>query len=229
MLLYHPLGLGDHIVCNGIVREYATHYEKLGLFCFQQYKASVAHMYTDLPNVHIEAIRSQREIPWFRLTHFLQGVRYDMQKTIGVIDPESGVQYQHQIYRSAGVPIEKLWDNFLIPRNTEQENRLFTALVPNAEPYQFIHDDSRFPMDTHRLSATLTPIRPRKELTDNIGDYCALIEKASEVHVIDSSFMFLVDCLPYHNPNQKLFVHRYTRPNTAWTLPILKKQWTILD
>jgi hypothetical protein len=66
-------------------------------------------------------------------------------------------------------------------------------------------------------------------LTDNLFDFCDVIEKAEEIHVIDSSFMFLIDCLPYEAPNQKLFVHRYARPNAAWNLPILKKPWVILN
>jgi hypothetical protein len=70
-------------------------------------------------------------------------------------------------------------------------------------------------------------VRPLKALTNNVFDYCTLIERAEEIHVVDSAFMFLVDNLSYSNPRQKLFVHRYARQNPPWNMPVLKKPWTI--
>jgi hypothetical protein len=40
--------------------------------------------------------------------------------------------------------------------------------------------------------------------------------------------MYLTDLLDYKNPNQKLFIHRYARPNTPWNMPELRKNWNIL-
>jgi hypothetical protein len=70
--------------------------------------------------------------------------------------------------------------------------------------------------------------QPDISITNNMFDYCSIIEHAKEIHVIDSSFMFLVDCLLKDIPDNKLYIHRYARQNNFWQLPILRKKWTIL-
>lgn len=227
VLLYHPLGLGDHIICNAIVREYAKTHTRVGLFCFAQNYTSVSFMYRDLSNVRVHAIRSQKEIFWFRYKHWLRGTRYDSFKTIGVMNAESGVIFERQFYQSAGVNFDKKWSGFHFERDTAREETLF-AKLPTQAPYIFLHDDARFPADQSRIGTGKTVVRPAKDLTDNIFDYSLVLERADELHVIDSSFMFLIDCLPYKNPSQKLFIHRYIRENAPWNLPILQKNWQVL-
>ena len=230
VLLYHPLGLGDHIACSGIVREYAKRYTQVGLFCFAVNRVSVEFLYRDLSNVHVEVIRSHRDaarLIW-RNRLRLAPRHYDLLQPVGTISVEDGVQYERQFYQMAGVPFNALWESFYVERDSAREQALFDKLDPGA-PYIFVHDDARFPADMTHIPTGMPVVRPAKDLTDNIFDYCAIIERAAELHVIDSSFMFLADCLPYHHAAQKLVIHRYTRPNVPWNLPILKKPWTILN
>ena len=108
--------------------------------------------------------------------------------------------------------------------------RDFFVRVAGDGPYIFIHDDAVYgsSIDDTKLANARKVVRPQKGLTDNIFDYCTLLERAEEIHVVDSVFMFLVDMLSYTNSRQKLFVHRYARQNPPWNLPVLKKAWTIL-
>ena len=60
-----------------------------------------------------------------------------------------------------------------------------------------------------------------------------VIEKAAEIHVIDSSFLSLIDCLQYENKSQKLYFHKYAREygkqkNNEWVYPVLRKDWQII-
>ena len=48
LLIYHHLGLGDHIICNGLIREYAKRFDTVKLFCKPQNVQTVLHMYDDL-------------------------------------------------------------------------------------------------------------------------------------------------------------------------------------
>ena len=48
-------------------------------------------------------------------------------------------------------------------------------------------------------------VRPIKGITDNIFDYCYLMEKSFESHFIDSSFRLIFDCMSLRNSN--LFYH----------------------
>lgn len=229
VLLNHPLGLGDHIACNGLVREYCKKYGRIGLFCSPNNEPSVSFMYRDLHNLKLHSIRSHREAAKFiwRNRLRLSDVRYDKVLQVGSFDPESGVKYERQFYNSAGLPLETLWDSFFVERDTEREQAL-SKKIGTQGFYIFLHDDSRFPIIPDKIHSNFTVVRPDQHLTNNIFDYCDVLEHAEEIHVIDSSFMFLVDCLSYANPRQRLFVHRYARENMEWNLPILKKNWHII-
>lgn len=222
--------LGDTLICNGIVREYCKKYDRVGIFCIPQYYASVSFMFRDLKNLHIEVVRNHRRKQYFRwLNRFRIGNhRYDDIKNIQN-DPETGIIAERQFYASAGVPHEKKWSSFSVERDLSREHD-FLVRVAGTEPYLFIHDDAVYgsSIDQAKITNTHKIVRPQRTLTNNIFDYCTLLEQAEEIHVVDSVFMFLVDSLPYKNPHQKLFVHRYARKNPPWHMPVLKKDWTIL-
>lgn len=233
ILLYHHLGLGDHFMCHGIVREYAKKYTRVALFSKPQNYASVSFMFRDLENIRIINVKNdEAAYKFIFLNKFKIGkYKYNEVKIIGheFLDKTSGVPIELQFYKLAGINLTKKWGSFFIERDTTREKALLarTSLVGE---YAFIHDDPsrNFIIDRKYVNQSCTFFTPNKNLTNNIFDYCSLIENASEIHVIDSSFMFLIDCLPYSNPNQKLFVHRYSRENPKWQLPILKKNWDIV-
>jgi hypothetical protein len=229
ILLYHNFGLGDHILMSPIVREYSKQFGRIGLFCQPQNYASVAFLFRDLSNLTIHQVPSHTAVKQFRMRNCFPWSKnhYRLFKHVKAFDIESSVRIEKQYYKNAGVAYEKKWGGFALSRDKAREDALLQKLNP-AEPFAFIHDDARYLIDASRLPK-LPLARPVVGVTDNIFDYCGFIEKASEVHVIDSSFMFLIDALPYKNPAQKLVVHRYARPNPEWILPVLKKPWTILN
>lgn len=225
---YHQ-GLGDQIICSGAVREYCKKYTRVGIYCFPRNYPSISFMYRDLTNLRIHVVNSYAEKYRFRFFNVFRfgNDHYDTVRIIDSYDQESGLLFERQIYTAAGVDLEKKWENFFVVRDSEREKTLFKK-ARLSTPYIFVHDDARYPLDPTRISSPLPLFRPDPKLTDNMFDYCGIIEHANEIHVIDSSFMFLVDCLPYMNPHQKLFVHRYARSNTPCQMPLLKKNWVIL-
>ena len=231
ILIDHSNKLGDNFMFNGIVREYCRRYDRVGIFCMPQYYASVSFMYRDLKNLQIEISKNHRQKQYLAFLYRLGiGKRhYDEIKSI-YSDQETGIVCERQLYALAGVDFGKKWSSFRIDRDKERELSLFKKIVP-FEPYAFIHDDAIYKscIDDARITSTLPRGRVEKNLTNNALDYCLAIERAAEIHVVDSAFMFLIDCLPYSNPAQKLFVHRYARTNPRWNLPVLKKPWTILS
>lgn len=222
-------GLGDQILCHGIVREYCKTYDRVGIFCLPRNYPTVSFMYRDLLNLNIHVVPSYAAKARFRFLNFFRfgENRYAVVRYIGAYDQESGILFERQVYGAAGVALEKKWSNFSVVRDTKRELALLekTGL---SQPYLFIHDDNRYPLDPKKIASSLPVFRPQVSLTDNMFDYCTIMERADEIHVIDSSFMFLIDCLPYTNPAQKLFVHRYARLNTPCQMPLLKKKWVIL-
>ena len=70
--------------------------------------------------------------------------------------------------------------------------------------YVFIHDDSSrgFIIDDDLvINNNLRIIRPSIGFTDNVFDYCYLMENSFESHFIDSSFRLIFDSLKLRNTN----------------------------
>ena len=44
--IYHHLGLGDHIICNGLVRFLQKKHNQVSLFCYQHNIENVSFMYS---------------------------------------------------------------------------------------------------------------------------------------------------------------------------------------
>lgn len=222
-------GLGDEILCNGLVRELCKQYDRVGIFTLKRSYPTVAFMYRDLRNLRIHVPRSRREITWFPFFNAFRFGKnhYDAVRIMGEIDLECNVRFDRQYYKLAGVDFNKKWDSFFIERDLAREDALLKKTGITG-PYQFVHDDNRFLLDRTRISTTLPVLEPTKELSDNVFDFCTAIERAAEIHVVDSSFINLIDLLPYKNSTQRLYKHQYARTNPPWHSPLMKKPWTIL-
>lgn len=232
IILLHHLGLGDHFICHGIVREYAKRYERVLIFAKAANHESVCFMFRDLPHVSVRKVTTDQEAERImRLNRFMIGrKRYDKVKKIGFGDlKESSGNFEKQFYTLAEVPLNKIWDSFHIARDQDREQRLFDRHAPKSK-YAFLHEDAGrgYAIDRKKVDPSLTIFSPDKNMSTNICDYISTIQRAEEIHVIDSSFMFMIDCLKYDAAGQKLFIHRYARSNPEWQLPILKKNWIIL-
>jgi len=232
VLVYLHLGLGDHLMCHGIIREYAKKYSRVALFALPHNYESVAFMFRDLPNVEIikaDDAGARKFIEENKTK--AAGERFDEVKIIGFefLDRASGIPVEKQFYKIAGVPFEKKWDSFYVERDLAKEQALFDKIAPKSD-YIFLHEDASrgYGVNRKRVRSDLPIIVADPKVAPNMFDYCTIIERAKEIHVFDSSFMFLVDCLQYSAPDQKLFIHRYARSNPTWKLPIMKKDWHIL-
>ncbi len=229
VLLFHHLGLGDHIMCHGIVREYCKKYDRVAIFSYPHNYSSVSFMFRDIPNLTI--LQGDIEFARACIAKNTLDRKYDEVKILGFenLNRTDGVPLEKQFYDLAGLPITKKWESFYVQRDFKKEKELSDRVALKGD-YAFVHEDAgrKYLIKRKYIGKECAVFLPSAVLTDNIFDYCTIIEKAKEIHVIDSSFMFLIDCLAYENPKQKLYVHRYSRENNEWQLPILKKDWYIL-
>jgi hypothetical protein len=53
LYIWHHMGLGDYITCNGIVRFYAKQYNKIYLFVKKRYEENIKYLYRDLSNLEL--------------------------------------------------------------------------------------------------------------------------------------------------------------------------------
>ena len=239
ILVYHHLGLGDHIICHGIIRELYKRCSCLHLFCKQHNVDTVKKMYADLANLHIITADDNIANEYINRS----GCIYDEVIKIGFSLNQSE-SFEKQFYRMVGVDFNKKWDSFKIPYNYGfvgiSINRLFNYLsLP--EKYIFVHDDDRFKINYDLIKSKKYMVRAqdiprgrssvftqRDVVANSLTDYIKILTNAQELHVIDSAFLFLIDCLDYDYSHQKLYIHRYARQNPDWCLPTLRKPWVIL-
>jgi len=213
--IYHHLGLGDHFICNGLVRELIKDKEEPYLFVKHHNLETVSQMYEDT-NLQFASVKEDNDV----LNYCRKGVS-GMQ--VGFGDLTQHDAFDKQFYRLAGVPFEKRWTSFKINRHKKKENSLIYGLnLP--EKFALVHEDESrgYVIDRNKINLPIVKIRPIQGFT--MIDWLGVAELAEEIHVIDSSFMFLLDSVETNVP---LYIHRYSRQNPDWQLPTLKKNWII--
>lgn len=217
--VHHHLGLGDHILCHALVVHLAEPHESVGLFVKRAYLESVRFMYRDEPRLRFFAVRDDREVAAFlRAWPQRPCIRIGFEQ----LDIR-GRSFAESFYRQAGLDYALRW-NSAVRRDPQRERALQRALGGPAGPYVFLHDDPArgYVIDHRRLPQGLPIVRPRPGLTDNIFDYALVMERAQEIHCMDSSFRHVVDTLGLAGP--RLFLHLYAKGvDVPSRLP-----WTVL-
>lgn len=221
LIVYHHLGLGDHFICNGLVREWAAKYDNVSLFCKSQNAETVAQMYGDL---NICLLVGDDEFAH----RFLRG----KDKTEGLdilavgfdrLNPTNG-KFDQQFYNLVGLDFSTRWKSFKVCREFKKENALAYKLnLPRK--FALVHEDESrgYKIDVSKINLPI--VRVEKLERFSMIDWLGIADLAAEIHVIDSSFMFLIDSVDTKVP---LYIHRYSRDNPDWQLPSLKKNWLIL-
>lgn len=216
-LMYH-IGLGDMIICNGMVRELAKQYEKIYLPCYVSNGPSVSFMFSDLPNVFIQEIYGPNEIYTLQMHHESQGnkiLKLGMYSGQKHVEPES---FDQTFYRQAGIDFSKRWDAFKLPDTKD-------LLHSFGEPTAFVcdSDERDFRIDDSKITG-IFKMRPWHSHT--IFDFVKLLQEANEIHCIDTSWIHLIESIP---TEAKLFYHLYVRNNGPYHQAKKRKKWTILS
>lgn len=203
-IILHHLGLGDHIVCNGLIRNYLKNKEKHLLVVKNRNIESVKFMFSDLNNLNYLQVDDNVNVRQFINNTFSTDII-----KIGFQENERltnlGYTWDEAFYLQLNVDFNKRWDDFYIPRKINEEKRLFNKLVKKG-PYVLIHNsgsDQIDRIDYTKVDPTLNKVFVVKSHT--IFDYCTIIEQAAEIHCIDSAFKHLVDSL---DTKAKLFYHK---------------------
>jgi hypothetical protein len=223
--IYQHLGLGDHIVCNGLVRLLTKHYGSIVLFCKTHNYTTVSFMYRDNPNIKVLPLDNDINV----LNHITENKIHNDVIKIGhehLGGLKSMYSFDEAFYRQFNIDFEERWSSFYLMRDSERENELFNKFNVKPGEYIFIHDDNRFHVDENKIKTKLPIIRVNPSLTPVIFDYVSLIENAKEVHNIESSFQFITDSLLLNN---NTYVHRYPRNLPRFEIPKYKNVKNIFN
>ena len=204
--VYHHLGLGDHIVCNGLVRHLCKEHGNVSLFCYKHNEANLKYMYRDNPNITLVPMNSDNEIDNFLNTINAPFVKIGFNK---MGDFYNGHSFDEAFYKIADLPFSVRYDEFYLQRDDELETFVYNELNPNNEKYIFIQDDESrgFKIDENKFRQDLKIIRNDKRF--NIFEMIKIYENAEEIHFMESSISALVNSLLL--PKVKIHMHKYIR------------------
>lgn len=206
--LYHHLGLGDHFVCNGLVRYYHKKFGKTTIFCKNHLANNIRFMYRDLNNMIVLALPDDGDVQAYIHSNNLQSqtitIGFDKIRSNKIVS----TSFDQAIYEAENVPFSVRFDEFYIQRNLSREKQLFDQLI-KTDKYIFVHDDRDRGMniDESRICGDLPILRNDTKYL--ITDYLTILENATEIHLMQSCFKDMINS--YNMPKPKIFLHNYVR------------------
>lgn len=199
------LGIGDHLICNGLVRTIYNPNEEYTMFVKEKYLDSVSFMFRDLKNFSFITGEAENNISFLQRNHInSDDIIYAGFSWVDMVNHS----FDENFYLQNNVDFNNKWSNFYVERDEQRENRLFDHFDIQ-EPYVFIHEDDQrgFSIDRNLLPEVRV-IKADNNLTNNIFDYLKIMENAEQIHCIESSFLHLADLTSI---NDNIIFHSYSR------------------
>lgn len=231
ILLHHHLGLGDHIICNGLVRTFLENYERVFLFAKEHNAKSVSRMYIDNPRLVVLPMPDFGSDGWYGESSYTQD--YSTQSglpllQITVKDLKENENFDKSFYESVGISHNHRWEKFHLNRDLESEKSAFEKMVGDANtPYIFVHDDIKrgfelipFNQHGHRVIKNDTSV--------DFFSIISVLEKAEEIHCMESSVSCLIEQLETID-EKKLFYYPKIRNSIFCYQATRRKSWKIVD
>ena len=209
------LGLGDHIIQQGIVNVFHGIFDKFFVLCKHRNKASVQHMNKDLANVTIVPVGGDKEAN-------IRVRTFDGERMVcgrggkGWHFKRNG--FDKVFYRQLGLNMSESfnWE----AQDGDQGESVLRKLYPERD-FCFVHDD---PSRGYNINLkTDLPIVRNTIQSQTVFDYLPLLREAKEIHCMDSSFALMID---RSNITQNLFIHRRIREKSG--VPTYQKKWNII-
>ena len=222
-VILHHLGMGDHLICNGLVRKVLQE-DKLILHYplkFHNYD-NVFAMFEDLSDrIRFVPVKDDREMIRYAST-FTEKKKI----RVGVFKNDwtslSGA-FCEKFYKQLDIRYSERWNLFYYPENSS------TLIENDVKESCFVHQDISRNLKIKNNYLPDSYYSPNHSLGSKnkhtIFDYVPILNEVNEIHCIDSSFACLIDHLPSLNTKKK-FIHRYVRKNNQ--NPIYKNNWTII-
>lgn len=216
------LGLGDVIVLNGMVNLLIEHHNLDEILVVNKriYQDSVEFLYRNNPKV--KHLFIDNDTTYADMTNTLKKEDYQY-FPVGFYSNNFKIDkcWADDFYLNVGMHPLTRFVKFKLDRDLERENQLYQQVVEKlgSDKYIILHDDPErnFNIDTRILKSELpkfylgynNPNNTTGIQSSNIFDYCTLLEKAEEIHCIDSCFAILTNYLQTQQIPK--YLHHYVR------------------
>lgn len=200
------LGMGDNIVHNGMIREFCELYPDYQIYTAAKENnfKNVVFMYRDNPKITVVNVSDDTH-----MEIYISQQRFDKVITSHNVDrnPYSYDKFKDDaFYLRVQMNPKIKTEKFHFVRDPISEENTFQKLVidKNYSEYIFLHEKEMVKINRDRLNSSL----PIVVADPNYGifELLKVIENATSVHIISSSFLSLFMCKKY-NPNT--FAHMY--------------------
>lgn len=211
--IHHHLGLGDHIICNGLVR-FLSKLHVIELFCKNHHLDNIKTMYRDNNKIQILGVNNDFDAKSIGNTR-PQYIRLGC--TLNRCFP-TDMNWAEVFYYQANMPYSYSWQYFYYNKSLNQNT------VP-LEPYAFLCNrgsDDIDGLDYSKINPAL-----KKIYSNNGGffDNIDLIQNAIEIHCINSSYIHLIDRMAISDTTRLVYHKNFIHKNFSDF--ILQKNWTI--
>lgn len=210
------LGLGDQIVLNGLIRHFAETEDCVIIFSKKSHVPSVEFMYKDIADklriISLEGNPTTDDMLKHAEGKILPlGVHSIDHNTFSniIIGPYSKyMNWVCLLYIQAGLHPNTMYKKFKVVRDKSRE------LKPPDKPYIFIHDDAqrgrdiKVETDKEIYRPAVSKVNPDGSFqfdNFNIFDYLTIIENASERHMMNSSYNWLIEIMGIGDKNTNFF------------------------
>lgn len=198
ILIHHHLGLGDHLVLNGLVNYISENHsqdKKIYLLCKSRNYQNVTKLYKNKSNIFIVVSSGEENLDALSFLMKNPGVEYfriGHEKYSERIETKNNWDCGQVFYYLANIPYENRFSKFYIDIDQEKNDQVLENLNPNKEDFIFLHDDPTrgyYISIENRLGLKVI----KNDDKFGIFDYIKLLRSAKEIHLMPSSFYCLIE------------------------------------
>lgn len=217
-MIHHHLGTGDHFICNGLVNYICSNREQhnrssqlVYLACKKRNLEIVSYLYSDNTMVIPTEIGDNEisEVNRFVEKNNLKLIRVGFDQC----DPNN---FEVSFYNQFNIPYDVRYEYFKLPKT-----KFWKMLETPNEKYILIHDscsDAKFDLE---IETSLKKVY--LDSNEPLFSHMDLINKASEIHCVNSSIYHLIDNMS--NLSCPLFFHDVRRTSVPCKI---SKKWIIV-
>jgi hypothetical protein len=227
------LSTGDNFTMYAAVRHFQKIYKNVFIFCLHRNRHTVMQLYQPYDNVKILIMDENYNCfltPANLIEECKSKIKPHVVLATGFHAPnfDASTEFWIRFYDQINLPYSMRYDYEDINRNKERETNLHNSIVSKyGEKYIFLHDHRHINYRHYHersnvhVDSELPVFHPNfnyysdlannchhhlwssEFLSDNLLDYCTLIENATEIHISDSAFSCLMPFLDLKNVKKK--------------------------
>ena len=132
LIIYHHIGLGDIVICNGLVNYVSNLVEKVYLVVDEKFKDQAKYLYSDNPSVEI---LSDKPISVNNLNSFVEKLSIEKKTEVLQIGWDNyssnffQIPFYKAFYKQLKLPYSYSYKYFRLPTSSQLEDKLSNHLV----------------------------------------------------------------------------------------------------